>query len=136
MQVRTVRYWESGRNAVPADVETAIRVLERASIEMTDDLVAQARKLIAEYGKPDKPLPVVRYAEAEDLARYQPTMAGLPATFHAMAIARARWILLADGVELEARMLDVPAYEAWRIATGQPDSPSLRAQFAAMDARR
>jgi hypothetical protein len=125
---RTVRHWESGRNAVPAGVEHAIFELEKASTGMADQLIDKVRALIAQYGPPKGPIPVERFDEDEDLARFQPNMKNLPVTFHAAAIARARWSL-AGKVEIVARMIDVDAYEAWLDETGQADSPQLRSLF-------
>ncbi len=131
VQERTARYWESGRMAVPTQVRTAILELERAAAETADQLVAQVRALIAAHGRPDGPIPIVRYQDDDDLAHYQPNMEGLPATYHAAVIARARWAL-ANEVEIEARMLDAAAYEVWRRTIGEADSPSLRARFVAL----
>lgn len=132
VQERTVRHWESGRNTVPIAVATAIREFEKASAELVAQLIDQVRAVTAKHGLPVGAVPVVRYADDEDLNHYQPNMAGLPATFHAAAIARARWALAPD-VEIEARMLDAGAYEAWRRSTNQQDSSSLRAQFVALE---
>lgn len=132
VQERTVRHWESGRNTVPIAVAAAVREFEKASADLVTQIVDQVRDIIAEHGLPTKALPVMRYANDEDLNRYQPNMAGLPATFHAAAIARARWALEGT-VEIEARMLDAGAYEAWKRSTNQQDSPRLRMQFVAMD---
>tara|TARA_A100000171_G_scaffold47017_1_gene52506 strand:- start:752 stop:1228 length:477 start_codon:yes stop_codon:yes gene_type:complete len=129
VQERTVRHWESGRNTVPTQVATAIRELEKASLEMSKNLIDQVNSIVAEHGVPNGPVPVVRYADDEDLAHYQPNMQGLPTTFHAAAIARARWALI-DVVEIEASTLNAGAYEAWRKLTHQEDSPQLRAQWA------
>lgn len=132
VQERTVRHWESGRNTVPIAVATAVREFEKASAELVVQLIDQVRAIIAEHGLPTGAVPVVRYADDEDLNHYQPNMAGLPTTFHAAAIARARWALIGD-VEIEARMLDVGAYESWRRSTNQQDSPGLRTQFVVLD---
>lgn len=132
VQERTVRHWESGRNTVPISVATAIREFEKAAAELVIKIVDQARSVIAKHGLPTGTIPVVRYADDEDLSHYQPNMAGLPTTFHAAAIARARWALACD-VEIEARMLDAGAYESWRRSINQQDSPGLRAQFVALD---
>ncbi|WP_368648955.1 DUF4447 family protein [Castellaniella ginsengisoli] len=130
VQERTVRHWESGRNTVPIAVAAAIREFEKAAAELVTQLVDQARTAIAVYGMPKGPILAVRYASDEDLNRYQPNMAGLPATFHAAAIARTRWAL-AQEVEIDVKMLNAPAYEAWRQSIDQPDSHELREQFAA-----
>lgn len=132
VQERTVRHWESGRNAVPIAVATAVREFEKASAELVVQLIDQVRAAVAKQGLTVGTIPVVRYADDEDLNHYQPNMAGLPTTFHAAAIARARWALFPD-VEIEARMLDAGAYESWRRSTNQQDSPGLRAKFVALD---
>jgi hypothetical protein len=103
VQERTVRHWESGRNTVPIKVGEAILTLEGASLELSDSIVSQVRAITATHGKPDGSVPIVRYADDQDLARCQPNMKGLPATFHAAAIARARWELAGE-VEVVAQM--------------------------------
>lgn len=103
VQERTVRHWESGRNTVPIKVGAAILTLEKASLELSDDIVNQVRAITATRGKPEGSVPIVRYADDQDLAHYQPNMKGLPATFHAAAIARARWELAGE-VEIVAQM--------------------------------
>ena len=108
VQERTVRHWESGRNTVPIKVGAAILTLEKASLEMSDSIVSQARAITAQHSNQERPLPVVRYADDEDMARHQPKMKGLPTTFHAAAIARARW-MLAGEAEIVAQMFETEA---------------------------
>jgi transcriptional regulator with XRE-family HTH domain len=132
VQERTVRHWESGRNTVPIAVAAAVRQFEKASADLVAQIVDQVRRIIAEHGLPTKVLAVMRYADDRDLNRYQPNMAGLPVTFHASAIARARWTFEGT-LEIEARVLDAGAYEAWRRSINQEDSLRLRMQFVAMD---
>jgi transcriptional regulator with XRE-family HTH domain len=132
VQERSVRYWESGRVTVPADVAAMIQRLESAAETMEAQSVAQIRATIAEYGTPVEPVLLVRYQDDDDLARYQPEMAGLPVTFHAAVLARVRRAMASDGVEVIMRTLDAPAYEAWRRGTQQEDSAALRAQYVSM----
>lgn len=117
VQERTVRHWESGRNTVPIKVGEAILTLERASQELSDSIVSQVRAITATHGKPDGSVPIVRYADDQDLARCQPNMKGLPATFHAAAIARARWELAGE-VEIMAQMFEYELFDVKETYTG------------------
>ncbi len=133
VQERTVRYWESGTVAVPQDVSDQIEQLEMLAVVLTDQIVSSVRQQVAEHGDPGEPIRLVRYADAEDMARFQPELATLPPTFHAAIIARIRWALEPDGLVVEAHNLNVPAYMAWLKATNQQESPAARAQFIAVE---
>lgn len=133
VQERTVRYWESGHMAVPQDVADQIEQLEMLAVVLTDQVVSTIRQQVAERGDPGEPIRLVRYADAEDMARFQPELATLPPTFHAAIIARIRWALEPDGLVVEARNLNAPAYMAWLKATNQEESPAARAQFIATE---
>src|SRR3546814_1499304 len=54
VQERTVRHWESGRNSVPSAIATGIRSLEKASAELVEQLVDQARLIIQQHGMPPR----------------------------------------------------------------------------------
>jgi len=133
VQERTVRYWESGHMAVPQDVADQIEQLEMLAVVLIDRSVSAIRQMVAEHGDPGGPIRLVRYADAEDMARFQPELATLPPTFHAAIIARIRWALEPDGLVVEAHNLNVPAYMAWLKATNQEESPAARAQFIATE---
>ena len=133
VQERTVRYWESGTVPVPQDVSDQIEQLEMLAVVLTDQVVSSIRQQVAQHGDPGEPIRLVRYAEAEDMARFQPELATLPPTFHAAILARIRWALEPDGLVVEAHNLNVPAYMAWLKATNQEESPTMRAQFIATE---
>lgn len=133
VQERTVRYWEAGTVPVPQDVSDQVEQLEMLAVMLTDQVVSSIRQQVAQHGDPGEPIRLVRYAEAEDVARFQPELATLPPTFHAAILARIRWALEPDGLVVEAHNLNVPAYMAWLKATNQEESPAMRAQFIASD---
>ncbi len=133
VQERTVRYWETRLDDVPDDVRLLFEQLERVAADTVERGLFAIRAQIEAHGAPEEPLMLVRYQDGDDLARYQPDMAGLPVTFHAAILARVRWVMQQEGVEVEIRALDAGAYEAWRRGTKQDDTPALRAQFVVME---
>jgi hypothetical protein len=52
--------------------------------------LSSIRAQIEAHGVPTEPLMLVRYQNDDDLAKYQPDIAGLPVTFHAAIVARVR----------------------------------------------
>ena len=133
VQERTVRYWESGHMPVPADVDAQMRQLEAVAASLVNQGVEAIRAQIAAHGLPGEPVRLVRYVEDEDIARYLPELTGVPATYHAAVLARIRWSIEADDVEVEMHALDVAAYSAWLKSTKQVDSTAMRAQFVALE---
>lgn len=133
VQERTVRYWEARLDDVPDDVRILFEQLERMAAETVERGLSVIRAQIEAHGVPPNPLMLVRYQDGDALARYQSDMAGLPVTFHEAILARVRWAMQQEGVEVVIRALDASAYEAWRRSTKQSDSPAMRAQFVAME---
>lgn len=133
VQERTARYWEARLDDVPDDVRILFEQLERVAAETVERGLSAIRAQIEAHGVPAEPILLVRYRDADGLGKYQTDMAGLPVTFHAAILARVRWAMQQEGVEVVIRALDAGAYEAWRRSTKQTDSPAMRAQFVAME---
>ena len=99
VQVRTVKYWESGRNAVPDDVGEIISTADGLIARAVRNAVGQAEKMRKEYGKPHEVL-LLRYRSEEELHYSRPDMIGYPVTYHAALLARARAALIERGFDL------------------------------------
>lgn len=129
VQERTARYWESGKSAVPADVE---ELINRLDISLT--LAAnQAVHLIAEHARknPDAQIDVVliRYKTDDDLHRYRPDMQDLPATAHAAIIYRTRATLANADIPSRIIYMEPDAYSAW--LGKRKDNEATRSAWAA-----
>jgi len=132
VQERTARYWEARLDDVPDDVRVLFEELERVAAQTVAREIEAIQSQIAIHGIPEEPVLLVRYQDSVDMGRYQPDMVGFPVTFHAAVLARARWAMQQEGIEVEIHSFDARAYEAWRRDAKQADSPALRAQFVAM----
>lgn len=128
VQERTVRYWETGRMAVPADVEKLIVGLEKLASRACAEAHAAIECVAEKLGSP-REVVMVRYRTDQELWKYRPDMKGLPTAYHGAVVAR---VMRVADVDVIAEWLDSDAYEAWLKATKQKDSESLRAQFVAL----
>lgn len=131
VQERTVRYWESGRNEVPDDVERLISALWRQLNESANQALREIRRIVGEQGKPAEPILLVRYRTDQELWKYRHDLKGLPTNYHGAICAR---VIAESPAAAIAEWLDADAYEDWRRATKQKDSEGLRAQFIAQPA--
>lgn len=129
VQERTVRYWESGHTAVPADVADQIDAIDRRLTEMAMAAVQQVRDIAAQHGALPESVALVRYREGADLWQHQPEFRPLPVTTHAALLARARAALADLHVKTTIVYLDPAAYNRWR--AGRPDSAAMRSAWAA-----
>lgn len=135
VQARTVKHWESGRAGVPSDVAALVARLD----ESISQAVNQARHVLADpvkwSGTPPADVVLMRYASAEDLARYRPDMAGMPAGVHGAIVARLRaslaWLPGFGGVPVRVVWMQRDIYEPWRTACQLPDDEATRSQWAA-----
>lgn len=119
---RTVYRWEVGDWPVPDDVATALRDLDAQIERAAQDAIGRAT------GRADGVV-LVRYRDADDLARYRPDMAHLPPCVHGALIDRVRRELENQGVPVRIVWLDPAAYQAW--LGRRADSETWRAQWAA-----
>ena len=97
---RTVRYWESGKSTVPEDVEALVAQLDETLETAALAALTQARTLAQTHGAPEV-ITLFRYADDAALWAQRPDMKGLPATCHAALLARARRLMLANGLAVE-----------------------------------
>lgn len=131
VQERTVRHWESGRNAVPDDVAAMLQRIDAAFDTSAGEALRQyADAALSTAGVPQEVV-LLRYRTDEDLWRSLPDMRPLPATAHAAMLYRTWKALAARGAAVRMVYLDVEDYEAWRATNGHDDDPSARAEWAA-----
>jgi len=126
---RTIRYWESGDVPVPDDVADLLLELDGSISQAVAGAMAQVRAVIKKQGRGPTETHMVRYRENEDLWRYQPEMKGLPATYHAAMINRARVALSRIGIATRIVWMNPSEYTRW--LAGRDDSAGLRAVWAA-----
>ncbi|OJY94409.1 MAG: hypothetical protein BGP25_05305 [Lysobacterales bacterium 63-13] len=95
---RTVRYWESGRNAVPEDVADLIRRIEMKTRAMVTAALDSVGQILAEEGGSPESVDLRRYASDAELWSKHPAFRPLPATWHAVTLARIARELDARGI--------------------------------------
>lgn len=128
---RTIKHWESGRAGVPADVAELVQRLD-ATIQQAADQGARAiAQAIARQGMAPDDVVLIRYRDADHLARYRPDMAGQPASVHGAIVQRLAATLRATGQPVRIVWMDLDAYEAWRTAHALADLETTRASWAA-----
>ncbi len=128
---RTVKHWEHGRAGVPADVAALVQRLD-ATIQQAADQGARAMaQAIARQGTAPDDVVLIRYRDADHLARYRPDMAGQPAGVHGAIVQRVAQAMRQRGQLVRVVWMLPDAYEAWRTAHGMPDLESTRATWAA-----
>lgn len=123
VQERSVRYWESGRTAVPADVQAQVLRIDAWLTEQAREALATVRTLAA-----GEAVHLVRYREDEDLWRFQPAYRPLPVTAHAAALARTRAALAGLHVRSVIVYMEPGEYSRW--LDGRADSTGLREVWA------
>ena len=128
---RTIKHWESGRAGVPADVAALVQRLD-ATIQQAADQGARAMaQAITRQGTAPADVVLIRYRDADHLARYRPDMAGQPAGVQGAIVQRVAQALRQRGQLMRVVWMQPDAYEAWRTAHGMPDLESTRATWAA-----
>ena len=98
VQERTVRYWESGRVAVPVDVAGLIARIEASTGEHVAQALAVVAETTADQGAAPESVDLRRYGTDDELWRAHPGLRPLPATWHAATLARVRRALAEQGV--------------------------------------
>ncbi len=130
VQDRSVRYWESGRNAVPADVAAMVEGLDARLDGLTGQLVAVVRDLISRRGSAPEEITLLRYRENADLWHFRPDLKPYPATTHGALLARCRAALADLHVKTRIVYMEPQAYAQW--LTGRADSETARSEWAAL----
>ena len=147
VQARTVKHWENGRAGVPGDVAAVVREIDQNATDVARHAVgkllamqaAPARVLVGQAVK----MVLIRYRSAADMARYNPSIAGLPEGAQGCIVARIRQALAmaapggagAPGAPSAAPVVRVvwfnpDDFEAWRAAHKRPDDAPARADWA------
>lgn len=129
VQERTVRYWESGRSAVPDDVAAQVEAIDHRLTDMAAAALRQVREATAEHGAAPQSIVLVRYRENADLWHYHPGFRPLPVTTHAALLARTRAALADLHVRMVIQYLNPAEYSQW--LAGRPDSEAMRSAWAA-----
>lgn len=129
VQERTVRYWESGRSAVPDDVAAQVEAIDRQLDYLAADAVRQVRETAAAQGGLPDAIVLVRYRESADLWHYHPGFRPLPVTTHAALLARTRAALADLHVRSVIQYMEPAQYALW--LAGRPDSEAMRSAWAA-----
>jgi len=128
---RTVKHWEHGRAGVPADVAALVQRLD-ATIQQAADQGAHAMaQAITRQGTAPDDVVLIRYRDADDLARYRPDMAGQPAGVHGAIVQRVAQAMRQRGQLVRVAWMMPDAFEAWRTQHQQPDTDATRATWAA-----
>jgi transcriptional regulator with XRE-family HTH domain len=128
VQERTVRYWESGRSAVPDDVQAQVLKIDSWLSEQAREALATVRALASDVGALPESIHLLRYRESADLWRSQPAYKPLPVTVHAAALARTRAALADLHVRSVIVYMEPGEYSRW--LQGRSDSAELRAAWA------
>lgn len=106
VRLRTVQYWEAGRQKAPADVAELLRGMDERYERASTEAVRLVQDRMVAMGGPPEVVDLWRYRKAEDLWADRPDMHGLPVTSHAALLARTRRKLLDAGVRAEIRYVD------------------------------
>lgn len=128
---RTVKHWESGRAGVPADVADVVARLDATIQHAADQGAAVIEQAMAHQGTAPADVVLIRYRDADHLARYRPDMAGQPAGVQGAIVQRVAQALRQRGQLVRVIWMQPDAYEAWRVQHNQPDSEPTRATWAA-----
>ena len=128
---RTWQYWERGRTKPPADVIAWITGLDEMASRSASEAVKIFRKANA-AGESGSPVVFLRYPSDEVLEEYNPEMKGLPASYHAAIVSRARLELWKEGVPSIIIYFEPDQYQEW--LGDRKDTESMRAAWAAENA--
>lgn len=128
VQERTVRYWESGRNQVPKDVETLVMDIRQLLDARANELAEAIRELIRIDGPLEGPFVLIRYKENADLWHFEPKWRSLPTTAHGAFLTKCRVALADLGVATRIVYMDPQAYSLW--LNGRQDELGMRISWA------
>lgn len=134
VQPRTIKHWESGRAAVPADVAQLITRIDATQAEAVQQALAIAQASAgkaADQSHPPAFHVLVRHATPEDLAHHRPELARMPHGLHTGFIARAHAALRAAALPVRVATMHSEEFTAWAKAHGLPDTDHTQAQWAA-----
>lgn len=132
VQSRSVKFWEQGNQAVPADVAELLRDMDRNYTATAAQVTKTWAMAIQVSSQPLQPIVLLRYASAEDVRHYRPDMGALPLTTHATLLNRIRLGLEARGVVVRVVYMVPDEYEPWRRAQQRDDNEDSRNAWAAL----
>ena len=128
VSIRTVRFWESGRSAVPEDVAALMMITDMR----LESIVDAAVEYISSLEQPPTDVVLVRYKTDEDLHHYRPDMIEFPARTHGivLALTKSEIEIAVEDVNVRIVYLEPEQYEAWLKLTKKKDSEQTRAEWA------
>ena len=130
VQERTVRYWESGKAAVPEDVSHALLEIDLSFDKVVYEAVESLKAAVSHHGQPVD-ITLVRYSDESTLWGCQPEFKGMPVTSHAAMMFRVKKELEGRGAHVSMVYYDPEACKEWAKSHGLKQSSSTRAAWAA-----
>lgn len=142
VQARTVKFWESGRSGVPADVADLMRRVDATVSLACSEALHQVRRAALEAMEYPADLVLLRYG-ADDAERYQvrdrfaslgPMCGAQAAAIQGAIVNRVRltlpWFTGFECVAVRVVWVRSELYEAWRATAGLVDNEATRSQWA------
>ena len=128
VRLRSAQYWEAGKNPVPDDVAGLLMSLDEQLWQLVADYLAQVDEIKAEEGRLPEGIVLIRYKTDEDLWEFHSGFKPIPASSHAMLLARTRRKLSEIGVASIIEYMDPKAYRKW--LGDREDKETLRSEWA------
>lgn len=130
--LRTVQSFDEGTRRIPAAVEVRLLEIEAAVEKVVAGAVQAVKETAEEQGGLPESVCLVRYKTDDDMHRYRPDMAGLPASLHAAMLASLRRELFKMGIVSRIVYMRSDDYEDWRRRAGWEDCEEALAGWASM----
>jgi hypothetical protein len=130
---RVVESWEEGKEPVPDDVAGLLASLDEQLWQLVDDYLEQVNEMKAQDGVLPEGIVLIRYRTDEDLWAFHSGFKPLPATSHAMLLARTQHALKGMGVASLIRYMEPKVYRNW--LGKREDTETLRSTWAAIEKR-
>lgn len=134
VRLRSVEHWEAGKSPVPEDVAGLLTSLDEQLWQLVADYLAQVNEIKAEEGRMPEGIVLIRYKTDEDLWEFHSGFKPIPASSHAMLLARTRRELSKIGVACIIEYMDPKAYRKW--LNGRQDDETLRSKWAVAGHRK
>lgn len=128
VESRTVKYWESGKSGVPADVCDMVTRI-KATIKKS---VFDALSAIQEEKIHPSDVVLLRYRSKEDLHLYAKDMRGAPLGAHNAIVMHLGAEIEALGAPVRVVWMNPVDYEQWRSAHNAQDTQATRATWAGL----
>jgi len=130
VRLRTAQYWEQGdRMSVPGDVADMLLKIDQQLDTAVKQSIDVVQEIINKNGKPEE-IVLVRYRNDSDLWHFRPDMKPLPASTHAVLLARMSKALAHIDIVFRIEYMEPEEYKNW--LGNKKDSEANRSQWAAM----